>query len=105
MAMGTGTSSPGSAATAGPCVPTSSGGAATSATTSPGGVAHAGIPLGSVEIDNGGIPLVIAPTPSLYSSTAGRRHAVFDSRIVAVFKWLLNGERQCDEKSSWPRSC
>src|SRR6266851_1724471 len=73
LGMGTGTPLPGSATTS---CGTASGSSASSSTatssSSPGGVSRAGIPLGSVEIGNGGLstaPIGAPPVPSLPLST------------------------------------
>lgn len=71
MTAGSGTSLPGAAAPS-TCGTTAGGSGASSASTlpvTPGGVARTGIPMGSVEIDNGGLsPLLAVPAPC---STAG----------------------------------
>jgi hypothetical protein len=74
MAMGTGAPLPGSTATSGTCGTSTvtSSNPPSSVVTPPGGVARAGIPLGSVEIGNAGVSAApVVPTPGPYPSTMG----------------------------------
>ena len=68
LGVGTGTPLPGSAATSGTCSTSTSGAASSSAamsSSSPSGVSPTGIPLGSVEIGDGGLSATPVPSSSV----------------------------------------